>query len=95
MSAETTKGYDPVNLSEQTVLRVVANATIHGGRCHAKAMGEGKAAARIEREQLALVVVQMDTDVLDTARTAAGITAVIAAVAAVAAIAVAAVAAVA
>jgi hypothetical protein len=65
------EGYDPIVLSEETMLRVVANATINGDHCMPMAPGERQAAQRIEHEDMGLVVCQMDSATLDAVRVAA------------------------
>ena len=63
--------YDPISLSEETMLRIVAHATISGDCCMPTAPGERRAAQRIEHEDMALMVCQMDSATLDTVRVAA------------------------
>ena len=65
------EGYDPIVLSEEVLLRVVANATINGDHCMPMAPGERQAAQRIEHEDMGLVVCQMDSATLDAVRVAA------------------------
>ena len=61
----------PFSLSEETVLRVVASATIHGDHCATTAIGERQAARWMEREGLAVAVCQMDSATLASVREAA------------------------
>ena len=71
LTPEVVKGYNPIELSEETVLRIVASATIRGDCCAATATGEQQATLWIERENMATAVCQMDSATLETVRAAA------------------------
>lgn len=71
LTPEVVKGYAPLSLSEETVLRVVASATIHGDHCAPTAIGERQAAQWMERDGLAVAVCQMDSATLASVRAAA------------------------
>ena len=65
------EGYNPVELSEGTVLRVAANAYVCGDRFASTKIGDEWARSKIESADLGLVVVQMDNSVIQLARAAA------------------------
>ena len=71
LTPEVVKGYTPLSLNEETVLRVVASATIRGDHCAPIAIGERQAAQWMERDGLAVAVCQMDSVTLDSVRAAA------------------------
>ena len=69
LSAQVIDNYDPIRLSEETLLRIVAHATMHGNRT-TSAKGEQQAAAWIANEDAAIAVVQMDSATLARVRAA-------------------------
>ena len=70
LSPEVLKGYDPIDLSEETMLRIVARATIYGDRRMPTATGEKEAALWMAKEDAAVAVFQMDSATLETVRAA-------------------------
>ena len=70
LSPNVIKNYEPIDLSEETMLRIVANATIYGNRRMATATGEEQAALWMSEKDAAVAVFQMDSSTLDTVRAA-------------------------
>ena len=70
LSPKVLEGYDPINLSEETMLRIVARAKMYDDRRMAAAKGEEQAALWMAKENAAVAVFQMDSATLEAARAA-------------------------
>ena len=67
LTPELLQGYNPIILSEETVLRIAANAVASNG----SVLGKGRALRMVKAGSLAVTVVQMNGDTIDSTRTAA------------------------
>ena len=70
LSPKVLEGYDPINLSEEAMLRIVARAKMYDDRRMAAAKGEEQAALWMAKENAAVAVFQMDSATLEAARAA-------------------------